>query len=391
MDQYLQHRIRLGLRSAEKQTTIPSILIATGVFLGFFNNIKPSPWNLFLEVLCAIGCLFIAGIHWNKQNKDQFGYLITIVFVAWAFNVVSVTVQGGFNPLRLVTLAYMLYSVLVSFVMVKKNIALWPLKLVFYIIAAYFIYELLILETNPLEIFYSSAGGMMNTILISIAIPVQLFEYRRNAKISIIPPIVVFIVSTYSLSRTSMACAALYFLAITGVFSFRTTSKKAFGYILFAVILIILTRSIINNWDNIMAMEMYEKFDRKGIESSGRTDIWNYYFQSIDLFYFLFGRNVDQTQMIYGFANTHNSFIQLHSQLGILAIAFIVYFIRVVYYYIRNNFITFLLLLVLIIRCFYDTPYFFGIFDYSVFVLLLDYNQQTQSISQDHKLSWTLL
>lgn len=376
----------------EKVSVLPSIFIALGFAVGFINALNPSASKLIEGLIMSILGVVFAKIPWTTENTKQFRQLLIIVLVAWLFIVTSVLLQGGNKPLRLATLAYMLYTVFVSFVLIKSNIVLLPIKVVFYAISAYLIFQLMIVGALSSEVLFFSAGGMMTTILLSIAVPVQLLDYRRNGKISLIPPIIIFMISIFCYSRTAMICSALYLIFILWAISFKTTNKKLIGIILFGTVAIIATYEILLRWEDIVLLEIYTKFDDKGLDTDGRNDLWSYYLGEIDLIYFILGRNIDESHMIRGLANSHNSFIQLHSQTGVLGFVFVVYYIKVLLYYFRRDFFSFMLAIVLVIRCFFDSPYFFNVYDFALIVFLLDYKEQTlQLLSNKQKLTFALL
>lgn len=386
--------MNLMVNNSNNRTMAPffsSLFIAAGVFMGFRELITPSPLNLLVSMLCSIIGVVMSGVLKNDFNRAQFFRVLLLVVIAWIFNVFSVFVQGGLNVLRLATLAYMIFTVTVTFIMVKRDLNLIPLKALFYYISFFFIYKLFVLGDSPDDIFSVSAGGMMVTILMTIAIPVQLLEFRRSKKVFLIPPIVILVISVFSLSRTGMLCAALYFIIIMGTMTFQSSKKKVWGYLFFSVLVSIIVYAVVKYWDEIMALEMYEKFEERGVDVNGRDDIWKQYLEEMDLLYLFFGRNIDKVHQLAGFANTHNSYIQLHSQIGILAFIYIYYYLRVCVYYMRHNWFSLLLLIVFIIRGFFDTPFFFSVFDFAMFMFIVDYKEQTKRIPEEQLVSIRLL
>lgn len=365
----------IKLSSLDIKSWAPSVFISLGILIGVLNAINPSPLKLIVCLLFAGVSLATSHINWNDNNKRQIISLIVVVFIAWVFNVISVFAQSGENPLRLVTLLYMLYAILVSFVLLNKRVSLIPLKITFYLTAFYFYYQCVILEVLADELFMFSAGGMMASILFSISIPIQLLDYRNNGRVSIIPPIVVFIVSIYSISRTALICSILFLLINLLVISFGNKKLRILGLLFLVIVVFVSYKWILQSLDDISALEIYNKFEYMGMDSSSREDIWKVYFNDLDLGTFFLGRNVDKTHLILGFANTHNSFIQLHSQIGILSFIFIFYFIKSCIYYIRKDIYVFGLLLVLVLRCSFDTLFFFNIYDFAIIIFMLNYRE----------------
>lgn len=366
----------------------PSVFISIGIYFGFLNALNPSPMKLVICAVCSILSLFVSDIKWDKKTKRQFRCLVISIIAIWLFNVFSVFIQDGENPLRLVTLLYLIYAVLVAFVLTQSKIALLPIKITFYIIAAYFLYQCIVLQVVvDEELFMFSAGGMMPSILLSIAVPIQLFDLRWNKRIDLLPPLIIIVLSVYSISRTALICSFLYLFLNILMISFGNKKYRFLGVLFFLVVAIVGYKTLLQSLDDLSALEIFTKFEKNGLDSSSRGNIWKVYLEELDFITFFFGRTVDKSHLILGFANTHNSFVQLHSQIGILALVFIIYFIKVCFYYIRKNLYVFGLMLVLILRCSFDTLFFFNIYDFAILVFLLGYKKQYNQNDDILKLS----
>lgn len=370
-----------------KNFWLPSIFIAIGVIIGFLNAITPSPIKLVLSVICAFVALSVSNVKWDKKNTNYFSMLILLALIVWLFNVVSVFAQSGENPLRLATLLYMIYALVVSFILTNNRISLVPLRITFYYIAFYFYYQCVVKQISPDELFMFSTGGMMSSILFSIAIPIQFLEYRWEGKVSIIPPIIIVVLSITSISRTALICSLVYLLVNLILLSFGNKKFRFWGIFIFIGVIFFSYKWILQYWEELSSLEIYNKFEYMGMDTSAREDIWLTYIKELNFFTFFFGRNVDKTHTILGFANTHNSFIQLHSQIGILSLAFIIYFIKVCLYYIKNDIYAFGLLLVLLLRCSFDTLFFFNIYDFAIIVFLLQYKLHNKRELQSIRIS----
>lgn len=355
--------------------------------MGVINAISPSPAKLVVCLVFAVFSLFTSGFSWNKKEKEHLITLIVCVFIAWFFNVISVIAQSGENPLRLATLLYMLYAIIVTVVLTHNKVSLIPLKVTFYLIAFYFYYQCVVLEVLADELFMFSAGGMMSSILFSIAIPIQLFDYRWNRRVTIIPPIVILLVSVYSISRTALICAVIYFALNLLVISFGNKRRIFWGILFIAIVIVLGYRWVFQSLDELSALDIYNKFEYMGMDTSGRDKIWGAYLKELDIATFILGRNVDKTHMIIGFANTHNSFIQMHSQIGILSFAFLFYFLKTCVYYIKNDVYLFGLLMILVLRCSFDSLFFFNIYDFAILVFMLDYKGLDGSKDNSIKIS----
>lgn len=372
-----------GLFNFKNTNFIPSLLIALSFIIGFLNLLNSTIYNLLLMVLCAIGSLILISIRDNKRFQPLLVKKILIIdIVAWFLIVFFAIVQSGENPMRLATLAYLLYSTIIAYICSSHNVNVFILKISYYIIATYLIVQCLVVGLLPDEILQFSAGGMMPSVLLCISITIQYLDYKQNARINIIPPATILVIATYSISRTALICALIYML-ITVIMISYCINNKLCRLLLFTGIIFLLTHYTLLYWDDIMTLDMYNKFEHMGVDSSARDVIWKEYFKSLGLSGFFIGHNVDNMHMIAGFGNTHNSLIQMHSQLGIFSLVFIFYLIKISLFYVKHNIYLFMLLLILLTRGMFDSLFFFNIFDYAVFVFMFCF-RNNGSISREN-------
>ncbi len=237
--------------------------------------------------------------------------------------------------------------------------------LVFLVASIYILCSVLYLGQDPNEIFEymglsRNHGGL---VLVIWACFYCYITYQKERKISIIVPLIGLLAAYFMVGRSSLGILLTMFLlslVIQGSF-FRAT-----------VLLSLLIFLLKYYWDDIVLFYEFSSFNEHGLESS-RYAIWKSYFDNLDLASFLFGVETTNLPVIgsYG-GNPHNSFINLHRRLGLLAfIAFVIISVRGFKKYFECGEYYIILLLVLIYaRIFFDSDFFIGPYDFVIYTIL---------------------
>ena len=378
----MRNKIQEHKATYERGMVIVSCVMAFVILMNFYLSLsiveEPNSYYRLFDAVIAVAC-FVLVCRTRPDSKNTQKYLILILGF-WVFSVFSGLLNGAASIFRSVLLFDMIFNGCFAYIMVTKRVALFPIKVAFLIISLYFAYTLFIEGLETTEIFTYSAGGMIGTTLLSLAIAIQYLEYRENNRIPILPSVITLLLSTFSYSRASIVCALVYFLVVL-FFSTRNINNRFFRYIPFIIIVGAIAYFLVKNWELIETLDMYEKFERKGVETDGRGDIWSAYIGSLDIGSFIFGKTLDQTHMIMGHDNPHNIIIRLHSQFGILAFMFyykiILAFIRLLR---KNPFISFLLF-AMVLRGMFDIAYFFGDFDYIILAIIFEKQLKREKIA----------
>lgn len=350
-----------------------SWVFASVILLNFFYLLaasgEPNSYvRMFNAIVGILSYLFICRSSQDNKNASK---LLLVTFIFWGFSVFAGIINGASSIFKPVLLFDMLFGISYAYIVATKRIILFPIKVVFLLISIYLAYLLLVLGVETTEIFSDSAGGMIGTTLLSIAVLIQFVEYRDNNKIPILPSLITLFLCIFSYSRASILCALVYFLAVL-FFATRNINNRLLRDIPFIIILSAIVYFVVENWELIETLDMYEKFERKGIEADGRGDIWMAYLGNLDLGSFFFGRTLDHEHKILGFDNPHNIIIRLHSQFGILS--FLVYYfivVAVIKLFKKNPFVSFLLG-TLVLRGMFDIAYFFDVYDYIILALIFE-------------------
>lgn len=213
---------------------------------------------------------------------------------------------------------------------------------------------------------------------------------QKSSNLSMLPPIVFLLVSIWSSNRSGLIVAAFMFL---GIVMLNFTMGEGKNRIRLIVSVAILFVAAIFYWDSIyyaIGEDFSVKMERYEMESV-RVDIWSEYVSTAfsNMYDFLFGVSHNdplRTPLLnYWDGNTHNCFLMLHSKYGILGfVAFIYLIIKKLIISIKEKqFYASFIIMVVIIRGFFDWVAFPGLLDVAFFWFIFkqfkkdDYKQQS--------------
>ena len=350
-----------------------SIITALSLFVVAYDKFFEKP----IYRVIACGLIIIAFFMLNSTKKDNdvsFFRVIRFIFLTWIICVCVGIIQGVGKTLRLAELESLLFAGLMTFLLCSYKIIILPFKIVFYLFTAYLYYICFFVGTSFFEIFAHGAGGGITILLLSLAIPIQLIDYRDRGRINLLPPVIIIPLSIYGWSRTGLY-ASLAYLATILVIGVGQINRKHLKILLYLGLTVLFVYLITTYWSLFEESEIYSKIrDQHSSRWANRDMIWVSYFRALTPTTFLFGVPLDVSHKIEGFTNMHNSFLHLHSQTGLYGLIMIVFFLKSAIKYLKYNVFVFLLFLVLILRCIFDMVYFFSMFDFAFFIFLFGQN-----------------
>ena len=341
--------------------------------------------NAVLNVLNILLCDAIAFCVYYKYcntsyERRQGSMLLSFIFVLWLFSIFAGMAHGGDSILRPYVLMMMLSNAFIAYTIIKKTLSVYPFKIAFYAISAYFLYLIIIKEVGVFEMFPRSGSGRAGSVVLSLSIIIQYIELRNYGRINLLTVLLAFVVCIMAYSRSSLVCGAVYFL-VTLFFATRRFKNFFVRNIIFIVVFALIAYQIINNWDAITTLDIYEKFNRKGLDNDGRQDIWSAYLGNMNFPNIILGIPIDTAHPLKGFTNPHNSLIQLHSQIGMFAFVFFYYILKGGVRLMMKNIYLALLLIILIVRGSTDIVFFFNYFDFVIYVLIFEQELKRRQVT----------
>ncbi len=251
----------------------------------------------------------------------------------------------------------------------KNFIQTWAVKVVFSFWCIFFLYCIFI-GADPDEtmkvVSHNGVSMMMLVSCISYYVVV-----RQNAeKLYVLPAFLTLLISIWGIGRSGILSSFILFI---GILLVKYKPKR--------IVTILVSFSVFLIWI------FYEKLLEIGlrfsflsgslinilVKSEGdepRLGIWENYFQNLDTFRLIFGANTktdpwpDGEFLAY---NYHNTFINLHSQTGLMAIITILILIFALINFYLSDKIFFVLLVVLLTRWFTDIGLYFESWDFLPF------------------------
>ena len=243
-----------------------------------------------------------------------------------------------------------------------KKLTVW-IVLSYIITIGFIAYHLFILNTNPNFIYEGLSRNHAGFAVVLWTI-FLLFHLKITYNLfPIVIPLIALILSFYLFGRSSIIVTFLLFLV---VFFFKFKNNRAIRLIFVSVILVICYYlwlefgEILNDETNI----------GKGLDTP-RWKLWRTYWENIDFVTLFTGVDVTKIQMYdqYG-GNPHNAFIKYHSRVGIGSIVFIFLVFVSIFKHLQNKqFYIFWLLILLIIRAFFDSDILIGNFDFIFYII----------------------
>ncbi|MFT6716154.1 MAG: hypothetical protein ACJA0Q_000786 [Saprospiraceae bacterium] len=228
---------------------------------------------------------------------------------------------------------------------------------------------------NPLEkiIPGASANGITSYVVI-LQINYSLCQYVRGKKAPTLSMIFTVIIATAGYGRGSIVSGILIILLTVGMQFFTKNRYKMF--IAVGAVVVFGFFTYLKNQDAVDFFFLSKtKFSSAGVKSSHREFMMNDYMNKINLTTFFQGAGYENTAITtYYHENPHNSYIRAHNIFGLpyLIIIFVMPFVTYFFYKKRTHVLfSFVLLMILSLRCFTEPNLFPSIMDFYYFALLL--------------------
>jgi hypothetical protein len=208
-------------------------------------------------------------------------------------------------------------------------------------------------------------------------------EYKSNKKLSFLPALLLAFISIWAVGRAGIIAAIIYLLYLV-FYSFNKRDKLFKFLLTFTFIILIYfyyTRYIYDG--EFIYKNYFYRLTDDGINYSDdeRKTMLVRYIDNINLATLIVGYNYyNDAYFLTWDRNPHNSFIHLHSLYGFMFFPFVFFLLKRLISHIKENSFFFIALLLLLFRAWIDTFFFFGIYDFLIFLFLL-YNFKSKYIN----------
>ena len=281
------------------------------------------------------------------RNKAINWVFLTIFYLSYIF--LSILVVG--NELNITSFVSFYSFFMLAYIFVysdngKRYLDLFYLLYFFLVIIIFF----LLLTGVEAEDIFSGSRNAVSLLLVPLGC-MFLLDKRviMNKKLAFLLYFLVFLSCVMAQGRSGILTSLLLLIGSSLTFFKNTNYKKALLITLISITILILINKY---FEYIYSLSYFDYLRSAGIEDSYRTNMRNEYISSLRSVNIFFGKNLFELPMIRSFnGNPHNTYIYLHSSLGIIFILTtsfaILYWLKM---FITKDFISFFVLLALLLR-----------------------------------------
>lgn len=302
----------------------------------------------------------------SEKLYNHSNYLMITLVLCVSYAVCAYAQRGSVNSFILTKIVL---SSLLAFSFLFNKINTIYMKIAHVYIAIFCILNIRDFEEVPFE---SASINTVSIIVIILASTINFIELYRSQNVSIIPAVVSVVACIYSDSRNGFITSLIY-LCFIFVLTWHNTTKYQ-RFILFAIVLYSIYFIIINI-SFILDLNIFYRFDYRGMDLNYRDILWQGYFDKIDISSFFLGVNYNDVPEIVSFSenrNPHSSFIQAHNKFGVFGLVLLICMLFLVLKMIKNRqFAIFAIVVAVMFRSITDSVFFVNLFDYFIFMIIL--------------------
>lgn len=325
-----------------------------------------NPIGLYYWLFCIDVIILFYFANRNESFIRHHNYhIITLVFCL-AY-VACVFAQGA--PLNSSILIKIIISSLLAFALLFNKINTIYLKIAHIYVSVFCILNI---RDNGYIPFETASINTVSVLVILFASTINYIELYRSGKLSILPSVVSCVACFYSDSRNGAITSLLYFGIILALTWHNTTKYHRFFLLTFSILAIYY---VINYITFILNLNIFNRFDYRGLDWNFREILWQGYIRKVDFPSFFFGVDYHNVKEIVLFGeswNPHSSFIQAHNKFGIVGLGLLISMIWLFIKMLKNRKYAILAIVFAVMaRSFTDSVFFVNLFDYFVFMIIL--------------------
>lgn len=343
--------------------TLASFLFCIYLFASLIRWVTPS--NIFLTSLITIIGIVLLFINLKTSRLNlPFLYLLMMII----FLLLSSVAVYRYDRLGH-TILFVLMNGGVALTLNKNLVQTWAVKIVFYYWSIFFLYQIFI-GADPDAVMKVVSHNGVSMMMLVTCISYYIVVHQNASKLPVWPAFLTFIISIWGIGRMGILSSFIIFVGVLFVkFKARRVSAIFVGLTIIA---------ILNFYEKILEFGSSFSFSRGSIlnivvKSEGdepRFEIWSNYLKNLDTFRLIFGANVktdpwpDGAELAY---NYHNTFINLHSQTGLMGILTLFILLLALFRLFWYDKIYFILFAALFTRWFTDIGLYFESWDFLPF------------------------
>lgn len=340
-------------------TLLFSLCLAQSLYSFIWNS------DTLIKVNAVLGSLAIVLLS-TKIKRQHLPVYVYMGFLLSFFVVSSLFVERTGWRFFLPVL-FMVPGFGAAMILLRGYVYSWGVYIVFYALTGYFMSLILRGIPGNYALQYCSHNGISMVMLVA-CIPLYIVLSLEKKKIDLNPALLTLVVSIWGIGRSGIIAGLVLFFGL-----FFINYKNAPKYIFQVIGGLIIAFLVMYATNFSLFREAVAHYAQVQTGDSGRLPMWTNYYANLDMSRVIFGVNVETDAWYEGEINDynyHNSFINLHSQTGLMGLVTFALIIYSLFKFYRTNRVFFILLLALVLRSSTDLFVFFSRFDYIPFFFI---------------------
>lgn len=357
-------------------------LVSISVFLYFLSllylfigetSLSRTIFYQITSILCIAEFLLDMALRMKRQVNPTILAFITVCLITGFFNHFIIRNVSLSNIIEC-----SLYNTIIACLIIEKRIDRKWFEATIYLYVLIFAYR--IIQYGMFVRITRFSNNQVSVTLLLPAIMYYVMSDIRKEQIKILPAIATWVIALLSRGRSGIVTFTALFVVVflsynkdslVGSESKGKTAFKVLGRLLLIIAEIFLIYYFYSQYSDLV----FAKFIERGTDNSARLIIWGEYLEEMsrNIKYLILG--TPKSGLLIGkmFANnTHNSFISIHADNGIIMLLFVLGLLfKAGKYAIKNKyFLYFSCIIIFCFRSFFDNV-FWGTWGTTIFIYLL--------------------
>ncbi len=354
------------------------LLLCLGIYLVPQSMLK-TVIHLIIFILC-IGAYSWSQIMRHGDNRvGRRFYEVYLIGVLYILSILLFKNQVGAHVL------YLISAPLFAVYLYENVFNLRILNIAFLLVTFYFLGS--VAMGRDLEDVMASSRNYVSVIMMTSAAVLTAITYRQTGKIIIWPSLITTFLSILAIGRGGILFSALSLLGVLFCANEGFLKKhRVAAFLLFVVIVAAIVLNMGRLSDLYESLDVFERMRSRGLHDFWREHLMEEYLKNMNFKTVLFGYDFTlNPEFNFLENNPHNSFIRLHSLMGVLMVPLLACAAFVSYRFLKKDILFFFLFVPLLGRAYTDSVFFMTYHDYIVYYFILLGMQRGTSIRALHK------
>lgn len=339
----------------------------------------------YAAVLFSNGLLFVFFLLKSKiDHAFQLAIFTSFMLILMFSSALATLLMQGIEiKLVLFWSALVLSNIFWAYMLNEEDLS-WKVASIYLVFLAIFSFFLILQGMVLADIFGRTLKNSFSVFLVDAAALVYILNSKTNTRgqFPVWPALLAFLLSVWVYGRSGIISTAILLFGV--LFCNFRNSKKKFRHGMGTVFFVGLVLFLFAIWQTDFVLLSIQRFSQEELASTGRVEIIKYYIQKLSeqpiRIFFGYNARFDPYLSNVWNSNLHNSFLKLHSIIGIGALVFVCFLFRGIYVKGRKDPLMWFIGFAIILRATTDTTFLFGPTDFLFFYFLFrdrDFSQRT--------------